>query len=191
MGLIGRLLKGLFGGGRNVIAETAGVFRVNSEAEAQRGHDATVAALAQFAAEFAQPRKTVFDSIVDGLNRLPRPLFAFGVIFMFVAAMMDPVWFSARMAGFGAIPEQMWLIMTGIVGFYFGIRELQKFRDAQAVRPEQVQAVVESIRRIEAIAQDPDRPVAEIAPPGGEFEPLPDRDDNPALAAWRAEQEAR
>ena len=52
MGLIGKIFFGLFGGGRNVIAETAGVLRENSEAGAQRQAEYAQAALAQYAAEF-------------------------------------------------------------------------------------------------------------------------------------------
>lgn len=36
MGIIAKLFSSLFGGGRNVIAETAGVFRENAEAGAVR-----------------------------------------------------------------------------------------------------------------------------------------------------------
>ena len=52
MGMIGNLFAMLFGSGRNVLKETAEVFRPNAENEAHRGHSANAAVQAQFAAEF-------------------------------------------------------------------------------------------------------------------------------------------
>ena len=40
MGVVQALFSGLFGNGRNVLSETAEVFRVNSEKEAARGAEA-------------------------------------------------------------------------------------------------------------------------------------------------------
>ena len=99
MGMIGSLFATLFGGNRNVIRETVEVFRPNAEAEEQRLSIKEQAALAQFAAEFAAPRKGLFDRFVDGLNRLPRPALALGTLGLFVAAMIDPIWFAGRMQG--------------------------------------------------------------------------------------------
>ena len=56
MGLMEQLLSFIFGGGRNVIAETAHVFRENAEAAGQREVHLTSQALAQYAAEFAHSR---------------------------------------------------------------------------------------------------------------------------------------
>ena len=105
MGMIGSLFATLFGGNRNVIRETVEVFRPNAEAEEQRLSIKEQAALAQFAAEFAAPRKGLFDRFVDGLNRLPRPALALGTLGLFVAAMIDPIWFAGRMQGIALVPE--------------------------------------------------------------------------------------
>ena len=75
--LIGQIFATLFGGDRNAVRELAEVFRVNAEAASKRGHDLDSAALDQFAAEFvARTQRTWWDSLIDGLNRLPRPLLA-------------------------------------------------------------------------------------------------------------------
>ncbi|PKP85854.1 MAG: carboxylesterase [Alphaproteobacteria bacterium HGW-Alphaproteobacteria-2] len=50
--MLGSLLGGLFGAGRNVVTETVEVFRPNAEAADRRAADAQAAALAQMAAEF-------------------------------------------------------------------------------------------------------------------------------------------
>ena len=77
--MMDRAMTMLFGGG-NVIAETAEVFRVNAENEAQRAADGKSASLQQFAAEFQHQRKGLFDRFIDGLNRLPRPMLALGTL---------------------------------------------------------------------------------------------------------------
>ena len=131
MGVIGRVVELLFGGGRNVVRETAEVFRENAEAGAQRAQAARMGALDQFAAEFALPRQGLFDRMMDGINRLPRPALALGTLGLFVAAMVDPVWFSARMQGIALVPEPLWWLLGVIVSFYFGARHQRKNQDFQ------------------------------------------------------------
>ena len=99
MGIIDGVFALLFGNGRNVLRDTAEIFVENAEAGAKRGHDRETATLQQFAAEFAQPRKGWFERFIDGLNRVPRPAMALGVLGLFVAAMFDPIWFASRMQG--------------------------------------------------------------------------------------------
>ena len=159
MGVVGDIFGSVFGAGRNVVAETAEVFRVNAEAQAQRDADASHAALAQFAAEFGGARQGWFDLLVDGLNRLPRPVMAFGVIGLFVSAAVDPVWFGSRMVGVAQVPEPLWWLLGAIVSFYFGARH-------QAKGMEFRRSVAESVARV---AQETSIP-----------------DGNSALDDWRA-----
>jgi hypothetical protein len=69
MGMMAQFMALLFGGGRNAIVETAEVFRENAEKAGNRSAELKGAALAQFAAEFAVPRRGWFDRLMDGLNR--------------------------------------------------------------------------------------------------------------------------
>ncbi len=126
MGLITGLIQFLFGDGRNVVAETAQVFRENAEQGAVRAADARADSLQQFAAEFAHPRRGIFDRIVDGLNRLPRPALALGTIWLFVSAMRTPKEFAQGMQGLALVPEPLWWLMGAIVSFYFGARHQVK-----------------------------------------------------------------
>lgn len=209
-GLLGQVVRGLFGGPRNVVAETAEVFRVNAEANSARSAEIQSAALAQMASEFRLGRRSWFDRLIDGLNRVPRPAMALGTVALFVSAMVDPLWFEARMVGIQAVPEPLWWLLGAIVSFYFGARfqaKGQEFRrDVQAgvaLMPQ----IVDQIREIEAarrelrapaplaatdptsaapapapVTQIPDpSPVAPVAPAA----PRP-TSDNPALDAWRA-----
>ena len=107
MGLFGSVLEWLLGPDKNPIVEVAQLFRENAEFGAQRAASARTAAFDQFDSEFANERKGVFDCFVDSLNRLPRPMMALGNIALFGQAMYDPVWFTSRMVGLGAVPEQL------------------------------------------------------------------------------------
>lgn len=131
MGLIERIFSSVFGDGRNVIVETAQVFRENAESSAARDASIKQQAMRQFAAEFVVPRRGWFDRLMDGLNRLPRPLLAFGTIGLFIIAMIDPVWFSTRMQGIALVPDPLWWLMGAIVSFYFGARHQAHSQDFQ------------------------------------------------------------
>ncbi len=166
MGLIGQIMSAIFGDGRNVVAETVQVFRENAENGAVRDADAKAAALAQLTAEFARDRKGWFDRLIDGLNRLPRPMLALGTIGLFVSAMSNPVWFAARMQGIATVPEPLWWLMGAIVSFYFGARHQVKGQEFQ--------------RQIAKTAI-----VATVAP--SVSRPMIDTDNNAALADWQAQ----
>lgn len=126
MGLIERLFSLMFGEGRNVLKETVEVFAPNAEAGEVRDAARAQAALEQFAREFAQPQRGLFDRVIDGLNRLPRPALALGTLGLFVSAMTEPVWFAERMQGIALVPEPLWWLMGAIVSFYFGARHQAK-----------------------------------------------------------------
>ncbi len=189
-GVIGAVLGALFGGGRNVVRDTAEVFRVNAEAEAARTAAFQNAALGQFATEFAHARVGLFDRFIDGLNRVPRPAMALGVLFLLGSAMVDPIWFGSRMAGLALVPEPLWWLLGAIVSFYFGARHQSKTRDFQQ------SAAATAIAAAAIAARSPREP--EIgrggsvdasgdndAPPESVTSPTPGG-SNPALDAWRA-----
>ncbi|MCK5605481.1 hypothetical protein KAR91_26550 [Candidatus Pacearchaeota archaeon] len=83
--------------------------------------DAKAATSSQFAAEFGHGRNW-FDSLVDGLNRLPRPVFAFGTIYLFVLCWTSPEKFVAGAVNLELMPQEAWWILGTIVVFFFGGR---------------------------------------------------------------------
>ncbi len=175
MGLIGSLFALLFGGGRNAVKETVEIFRPNAEASEVRDAARAAASLGQFAAEFAVPRQGRFDRFVDGLNRLPRPMLAFGTLGLFVAAMAEPLWFAARMQGISLIPEPLWWLMGAIVSFYFGARhqtKTQDFQKSMAVTLARAQGVEARLAAIET-------------PDADDSAVLESLDGNAALEDWR------
>lgn len=133
MGVIAKVFDFIFGGGCNVVRETAEVFRENAEAGAQRANLRHSEAMAQFRGEFLGGRRGYFDRVMDAINRLPRPMMALGCLGLFVSAMVDPVWFAARMQGVALVPEPLWWLLGVIVSFYFGARHQMKGQEFQKV----------------------------------------------------------
>lgn len=131
MAMIERVLTMIFGGSGNVLRDTVEIFRENAENAAVRDSAASRAALEQFAAEFGGRDRGFFDRLMDGLNRVPRPAMAIGTLGMFVAAMVDPVWFASRMEGVAVVPEPLWWLLGAIVSFYFGARHQAKGQEFQ------------------------------------------------------------
>lgn len=189
MGLIGRIAGLLFGSGRNVVAETVGAFRPNAEAADARGVALQAATLNQMSSEFGTSGGP-WGRFVDGLNRLPRPLMAFGVIALFAAAMFDPLWFAERMQGLALVPERLWDILWAIVGLYFGARELQKYRSASMQKEAariltQAPQVAGNIQKLRALRHDSPG----VADPGPDAEAALSAHgpgDNAALVDWKA-----
>ena len=192
MGIIGDIFGTIFGGGRNAIRETVEIFRPNAEAEAARDAAREAAALAQFAQEFVLPRQGFFDRLMDGLNRLPRPMLAFGTLGLFAAAMVDPVWFAVRMQGVALVPEPLWWLMGAIVSFYFGARHQTKSQAFQKGLVETLARTPDVLRNIESLenmrtdraADDP----SVRAPLDLPSEARIDVRGNAALAEWKAQQ---
>jgi hypothetical protein len=133
MGMIGRVLGGpgavtALGEAAKGVAET---FVPNATRRMELSAEAQMAALRQLGEEYGHPALGWFDRMVNGLNRLPRPMLAFGTLGLFVYAMIDPASFAARMVGLNAVPEPLWWLLGAVVAFYFGARETFYFRNRQ------------------------------------------------------------
>ncbi|WP_374213637.1 holin family protein [Jannaschia sp. LMIT008] len=155
------------------------VFRADASEGQALEFAAQRAALDQLGHEFAHPTRTWFDATIDGLNRLPRPLLAFGTLGLFVFAMVDPASFGHRMEGLALVPEPLWWLLGAIVGFYFGARELHYRRTPGVPTPRP---------RLSAWHRESDEygidtgAALTIETKGGTTDPA--SDDNPALAEW-------
>lgn len=165
MGLITTLARTLFlrGGAAEigrVGTDLAEVFRPNATRQMELSHDAFTATQQAYAAEFQLARRGWFDSFVNGLNRLPRPLLALSTPGLFAYAMWDPAGFTLRMQGLSAVPEPLWWLLGAVVAFYFGARETHYRRGTRLAPPE---------------------------PAAQPQSPAPRPETNPALAAWREE----
>lgn len=159
----------IFSNDHNLIKETVEVFRENAEATAHRDHTTRQAALSQFSAEF-HSGKGAFDRLMDGVNRLPRPMLALGTIGLMAAAMVDPIWFAVRMQGIALVPEPLWWLLGIVVSFYFGGR-------AQLKSQEFHRGIAATLANAEQIRSN-------ILDFENNQQKQGDSDDNPALLAW-------
>jgi len=197
MGVIDRAMGLLFGSG-NVIADTVEVFRENAEGAAERQASLSSAALAQFAAEFARPPRGLFDRVMDGMNRVPRPALALGTLGLFVAAMVDPIWFASQMTGLALIPEPLWWLLGAIVSFYFGARHQvkgQEFQRSIANSLARAPEIAASLQALAPPAKEPEdepnapppaQPDRQPAAPRTTFADATGASGNAALDDWRA-----
>lgn len=112
----------------NAASGVAEILTPSATRRMELDEDAHARALAEHQAEFAAPSAHWFDAVMNGLNRLPRPLLTLGTIGLFIYAMAEPVGFSQRMQGLALVPEPLWWLMGAIVSFYFGAREAHYFR---------------------------------------------------------------
>jgi hypothetical protein len=145
MGVIGKLIGGP--GAVTALGEAAmgvaEVFVPSATKRMELSAEAQMAALRQLGEEYQHPALSWFDRFVNGLNRMPRPMLAFGTIGLFVYAMVDPEAFAKRMVGLNAVPEPLWWLLGAIVAFYFGARETHYFRTRGVVSPFAAAAVPE------------------------------------------------
>lgn len=100
----------------------------------QAARDATaaqenVATKEEFGKEFSYPvgaARTWFDVLMDGVNRVPRPAMALGLIGIFVWTCADPPSASRAFVALALIPDALWTVFYMVVGFYFTSRLLEK-----------------------------------------------------------------
>lgn len=151
MGIIERVLDLLFGSGNRALRDTIEVFRENAEGASARAARAQGNALHQFAEEFRSDRRGRFDRVLDGINRLPRPMLALGTLGLFISAMVDPVWFAARMQGIALVPEPLWWLLGAIVSFYFGARHQAKSQQFRREIGHTLAAVPQVVSNLEAL----------------------------------------
>ena len=191
MGLIERVFSLIFGGERNVLRETAEVFRENAERGAVRSAVAQGQAMTQYGAEFQRPAQGWFDGFMDGLNRLPRPAMALGTLGLFISAMVHPLWFAERMQGIALVPEPLWWLLGVIVSFYFGARHQVKAQDFQreiAGTMARVPQVLENIEAIRKLRSDTPK-IADTGPDANLQLAVLQADANPALADWQCQND--
>ena len=154
---------GKAGGARAVgdgVSRVAEVFRPNATRRMELGHAAYATAQASYLAEFRNAGSGWFDGVVNGLNRLPRPLLALGTLGLFTHAMAAPDSFARRMAALATVPEPLWWLLGAVVAFYFGAREAHYARLGKFTPPP--------------------------APPQPRAGPPVQPDGNAALAEWQA-----
>ncbi len=121
---LGPIISFLTGGGLTGLTKT--IFG-DKAARETNFHNEQMSITEGYQAEFNAPEKSGwFNQLVDGANRLVRPLFTYGIIAIFIWTSIDPVAFVESFQALAIIPELLWYIMLTIVAFWFGGRILEK-----------------------------------------------------------------
>lgn len=168
--VIGGLAKTVFSsGGRQWLKD---IFGSQSERERYQ-YQMTRGAQDQLAAEFRNlARRTWADVLADVLNRFPRPLFAYQYLLLPLWLIVWPESFAAAMLRLSSMPGELWWIYSGVVGFYFGFRALDKMKSPKfnAEKFEQAQKAAAAIEAkaasrvdLEAELEDRDEPMSNQA----------------------------
>lgn len=150
------------------------VFGSQADREQNAARENT-AANDQYAAEFQyRGDRTKFDSLIDGLNRLPRPLITLWISWLvLVLPISDRVLFTEIMLAYSSVPEMFWYIFASILAFYFGGRMVMNKMEITDKELKRIQAVSEQIRSLRSTEE--------------EIEPLPWL-ENKSVAEWKAKK---
>ena len=85
----------------------------------------------QFAAEFMSPGSGFFDSMINGLNRLPRPFITFALIGLLVWVPLYPQEALIRLEVLTLMPPWIENLIYIVVSFWFGGRITHKFSESR------------------------------------------------------------
>lgn len=125
---MGFLLKLLGGSALDSIGNLAGRFFGNKEKRDDQAADADSKVLEEYSAENLQVRdnRTLFDSLVDGLNRLVRPTGFFLTVWVFVWPLWNMENFQSAMVSYTAIPDWLAGLVITVWSLFFTGRFLEK-----------------------------------------------------------------
>ena len=161
----------------DTVVDVTKVFKGSEADRDNYRHERFMAGLEAYSAEFAQrENRTKWDSLWDGINRMPRPLIVLAIFGYFGLSYVNPEEFQALNIALDTVPEQMWWIMTAVVSFYFAAREFQKGRDTKLALSDKEFNEVQS--RIAKLRQKAEK---ELPPKSPDY-------TNPSIEAWKQKQ---
>lgn len=140
------ITSGAIEGVGKAVSGVAKVFVGDKSERDSQAHDEQMSVMQTFAAEFLpRENRTWWDSFVDGLNRLPRPVMTFGTIALFVYCIDDPAGFTSSMTALRLMPAEGWAVLGTIVVFWFGGKFIEKSwgTKIEIPSPEQIAALRE------------------------------------------------
>ena len=180
----------LFGGAADLVKAGTGVFTAiagDQAAKDQQLSSEQVALLNAYGAEFvSRQQRSVWDSFVDGVNRLVRPGLALGAQAAFFWAGLDPVGFAEVMRVLAIVPDPLWVIWGGIWAFYFTGRIAEQLPTKWKVEPRaaEIAKEVAAERAARRQAKEAARQAEPAAtPPPALPAPVVDLADEPAAVA--------
>ena len=120
---IGRFFSGNAPGG---VKEVAKVFLGDRGQRETNDYDYKVKCLESINRYVEAPKGSWWGRFIAGLNMLPRPMFAIGVLTAFAMVFINPDQFAKSMTALELVKTEMWGLCSLIVTFYFGGRWNQK-----------------------------------------------------------------
>lgn len=78
-------------------------------------------------------QSSAWGGFIDGLNRLPRPLMALGVIALMAWPAINPQTFAEAMQGYAMMPDWLVQLVMAVVLAYFVSRTVEKMRQPPSV----------------------------------------------------------
>lgn len=169
LGIGAKIFGGLIGKsvGGSVLDKAGGIVeKIVDQKGSKEAASAAVdkASVDQWAAESAKVSRNWFDSLVDGFNRLMRPVaFAFTVWIVMVWPQYDIIGFQKAMVAYEAVPEWLVGLVLSVWGFLFTSRFLTKdMTKLRSKSTKEFQEILEKQRQIETLVKtntDPDRRV--------------------------------
>ena len=145
--MFGMITKLLGGGVVGQVTELVQGFTGSQKDRDKQAHDEHAELMRAYANELApKVSRNIIDSIVDALNRIVRPAFTFGTIYVFYYCISDPAGFSLAMQALALMPEYGWALFGTIIAFWFGGRFLNKDMAMRGVKPVDPNAVAQVIR---------------------------------------------
>ena len=157
MSILTELVSGGAEGILTGVDKLAGRFTVNKDLAEANTHGEQIAASEQVAAEYQyRGERTGFDAVIDGVNRLPRPLIAFATLGLVPWCIADPVGFSEAMQALGLMPEWLSLVLMQVIALFFGGRMLEKWNGTfKGPTKAEVQQVIGNIKELHALTLKP------------------------------------
>lgn len=115
--------------------------------------------------------KSFWNTFIDSLGRLPRPMFTFWVFYLLILPLWSRELFQDTMLAYAEIPSNISQIILVIIGFWFLSRGLEKMKgmvDATKYRKQleevgRLRAEIEIHRRFTNNIKDEDKPLSESA----------------------------
>jgi hypothetical protein len=146
IGLLGKVLAPTV---IDSVGNFAGRFFGNKEKREDAAAIAQGKVLDQYASEFSyRDNRTMWDSFVDGFNRLPRPVGFTLTLWLFVWPIWDLESFLSAMKAYEAFPEWMGVLIISVWGFYYAGKLLTKDIGFKAVSSKKMEEILVSQREI-------------------------------------------
>lgn len=184
MSLIGTILAG---GVSTIVDSAAGLARVfvKDKTEGQQLDAAQQASVSeQFSAEFNDRRnRTWWDSLIDGVNRLPRPVIAFSVIAMMFWPVIDPIEFSIVMQAYSIVPAWVAGLFIQVVALFFGGKFLTDMKFG-GVPKQKVVEMMEAVKELRGLKLQSEKPIISEDEFEGEMANEATPLSNPAIEEW-------